>query len=393
MRSRGLSERVRPWRTVRKRLIIIGVNLAIVLALVGGTVAFIAFNKTVTLSVDGKEQQVRTFGDTVGDVLESEDIDIDEHDVVAPSADSQIDDGAEIAVKYGRLLSVEIDGKDREYWVTSLTVADALDEVGIRAAGAELSGASRSTPIGREGIELTVEHPKTVRIVADGKTKRIDTTESTVADVLDEAKIKVDKNDEVKPAVGKAVKDGDRVVVTRIEVKKRTVTKEIEHKTKVREDDSMFEDEEEVIREGEDGTREVTYRLVYADGELRDRVKLDSEVISKPVKQIEVQGTKERPENDSGDDGDDGGTNVPDGSVWDQLAQCESGGDWSINTGNGYYGGLQFNLSTWQAYGGTGYPHEHSREEQIAVAIKVRDANGGSYGSWPHCAAQLGLPM
>ena len=378
---------------MRKRLIIIGVNLAIVLALVGGTVAFIAFNKTVTLSVDGKEQQVRTFGDTVGDVLESEDIDIDEHDVVAPSADSQIDDGAEIAVKYGRLLSVEIDGKDREYWVTSLTVADALDEVGIRAAGAELSGASRSTPIGREGIELTVEHPKTVRIVADGKTKRIDTTESTVADVLDEAKIKVDKNDEVKPAVGKAVKDGDRVVVTRIEVKKRTVTKEIEHKTKVREDDSMFEDEEEVIREGEDGTREVTYRLVYADGELRDRVKLDSEVISKPVKQIEVQGTKERPENDSGDDGDDGGTNVPDGSVWDQLAQCESGGDWSINTGNGYYGGLQFNLSTWQAYGGTGYPHEHSREEQIAVAIKVRDANGGSYGSWPHCAAQLGLPM
>ena len=378
---------------MRKRLIIIGVNLAIVLALVGGTVAFIAFNKTVTLSVDGKEQQVRTFGDTVGDVLESEDIDIGEHDVVAPSADSQIDDGAEIAVKYGRLLSVEIDGKDREYWVTSLTVADALDEVGIRAAGAELSGASRSTPIGREGIELTVEHPKTVRIVADGKTKRIDTTESTVADVLDEAKIKVDKNDEVKPAVGKAVKDGDRVVVTRIEVKKRTVTKEIEHKTKVREDDSMFEDEEEVIREGEDGTREVTYRLVYADGELRDRVKLDSEVISKPVKQIEVQGTKERPENDSGDEGDDGGTNVPDGSVWDQLAQCESGGDWSINTGNGYYGGLQFNLSTWQAYGGTGYPHEHSREEQIAVAIKVRDANGGSYGSWPHCAAQLGLPM
>ena len=364
---------------MRKRLIIIGVNLAIVLALVGGTVAFIAFNKTVTLSVDGKEQQVRTFGDTVGDVLESEDIDIGEHDVVAPSADSQIDDGAEIAVKYGRLLSVEIDGKDREYWVTSLTVADALDEVGIRAAGAELSGASRSTPIGREGIELTVEHPKTVRIVADGKTKRIDTTESTVADVLDEAKIKVDKNDEVKPAVGKAVKDGDRVVVTRIEVKKRTVTKEIEHKTKVREDDSMFEDEEEVIREGEDGTREVTYRLVYADGELRDRVKLDSEVISKPVKQIEVQGTKERPENDSGDEGDDGGTNVPDGSVWDQLAQCESGGDWSINTGNGYYGGLQFSYSTWLGAGGGRFASRAdlaTREQQITIANHVYASSG-----------------
>src|SRR5699024_7057080 len=391
MRSRGLSERVRPWRTVRKRLISIGVNLAIVLALVGGTVAFVAFNNTVTLSVDGKEEQVRTSGNTVSDVLESEDIDIDDHDVVAPSADSQIDDGARIAVQYGRLLTVEVDGKEREYWVTSRNVADALDEVGIRAAGAELTGASRSTPIGREGIELTVEHPKSVRIVADGKTKRVDTTESTVADVLDEANIKVDKNDEVKPAARKPVKDGDRVVVTRVEVKKRTVTKDIEYDTKVREDDSMFEDEEDVVREGEDGTREVTYRLVYADGELRNRIKLDSEVTSEPVKQIEVHGTKKRPEpesddSDGADNGGDGGDNsgdggdsggddgggadVPEGSVWDQLAQCESGGDWSINTGNGYYGGLQFNLSTWQAYGGTGLPSEHSREEQIAVAIK-----------------------
>ena len=384
---------------MRKRLIIIGVNLAVVLALVGGTVAFIAFNKTVTLSVDGEEQQVRTFGDTVGDVLESEDIDLEEHDVVAPGVDSQIDDDARIAVKYGRLLSVEVDGKDREYWVTARNVADALDEVGIRAAGAELSGASRSTPIGREGIELTIEHPKTVRVVADGKTKRIDTTESTVADVLKEAKIDVDKNDEVKPKASKAIDDGDRVVVTRIKVKKRTVTKEIDYDTKVRKDDSMFEDEEDVVREGESGEREVKYRLVFADGDLRDRIKLNSEVTSKPVKQIEVQGTKERPEpetddgGDGGGDGGDGGTNVPPGSVWDELAECESGGNWSINTGNGYYGGLQFNLETWQAYGGTGYPHENSREEQIAVATKLRDANGGTYGSWPHCAAQLGLPM
>ena len=380
---------------MRKRLIIIGVNVAIVFALVGGTVAFIAFNKTVTLSVDGEEKQVRTFGNTVGDVLESEDIDLAEHDIVAPNEDTQIDDGAEIAVKYGRLLSVDIDGKDQKYWVTATTVADALDELDIRAKGAELSGASRSSTIPREGLDFSIAHPKTIRVVADGKTKRLDTTESTVADVLDEAKIKVDKNDEVKPKPRKAVDDGDRVVVTRIKVKKRTVTDEIDYETKVRKDDSMFEDEEDVVREGESGARETTYRLVFADGELRDRIKLDSEVTKKPVKQVEVQGTKERPETDGGTDGgDDGDTGGDVGyGVWDRLAQCESGGNWSINTGNGYYGGLQFNLSTWQAYGGTGYPHENSREEQIAVAIKVRDANGGTYGSWPACAASLGLPM
>ncbi|WP_298181091.1 transglycosylase family protein [Saccharomonospora sp.] len=68
---------------------------------------------------------------------------------------------------------------------------------------------------------------------------------------------------------------------------------------------------------------------------------------------------------------------------WDAIAQCESGGDWSINTGNGYYGGLQFKLSTWQAYGGTGMPHEASREQQIAVAERVLDGQG--IGAWPVC--------
>ena len=79
-------------------------------------------------------------------------------------------------------------------------------------------------------------------------------------------------------------------------------------------------------------------------------------------------------------------------AVWDRLAQCESGGNWAINTGNGYYGGLQFSLSTWQSYGGPGYPHEQSRETQIMIAERVRAATGG-YGSWPHCSQQLGLPQ
>ena len=69
----------------------------------------------------------------------------------------------------------------------------------------------------------------------------------------------------------------------------------------------------------------------------------------------------------------------------------ESGGNWATNTGNGYYGGLQFSLGTWQAYGGSGLPSNASRETQIAIATKVRDASGG-YGAWPGCAASLGLP-
>jgi hypothetical protein len=78
-----------------------------------------------------------------------------------------------------------------------------------------------------------------------------------------------------------------------------------------------------------------------------------------------------------------------DGSVWDRIAACESGGNWAINTGNGYYGGLQFTLSTWRAHGGTGMPNEASREEQIAVARRVQATQG--WGAWPVCSVKAGV--
>lgn len=80
---------------------------------------------------------------------------------------------------------------------------------------------------------------------------------------------------------------------------------------------------------------------------------------------------------------------VAGGSVWDQLAQCESGGNWAINTGNGFYGGLQFTIGSWQAAGGNGMPNQASREEQIARAQVLQSRQG--WGAWPACAAKLGL--
>ncbi len=80
--------------------------------------------------------------------------------------------------------------------------------------------------------------------------------------------------------------------------------------------------------------------------------------------------------------------------VWDRLARCESGGNWAANTGNGYFGGLQFNRRTWAAHGGdkyNRYPHRASREQQIVVAEALRSTRGG-FGAWPACARKLGLP-
>ena len=84
-------------------------------------------------------------------------------------------------------------------------------------------------------------------------------------------------------------------------------------------------------------------------------------------------------------------TTVSGTSIWDKIAACESGGNWSINTGNGYYGGLQFTQSTWNAYGGQSYASRAdlaSREDQIAVAQRVQASQG--WGAWPVCSYKAG---
>lgn len=75
-------------------------------------------------------------------------------------------------------------------------------------------------------------------------------------------------------------------------------------------------------------------------------------------------------------------------AAWDRLAQCESNGNWAANTGNGYYGGIQFSLSSWQAVGGTGRPDQASRETQIAMGQRLW--NQGGWVHWPACSSKLG---
>jgi len=85
-----------------------------------------------------------------------------------------------------------------------------------------------------------------------------------------------------------------------------------------------------------------------------------------------------------------GNASADSGVNWDAVAKCESGGNWSANTGNGYYGGLQFNQTTWAANGGVGSPASASRDEQIRVAENVARTQG--IGAWPTCGSAAGAP-
>ncbi|WP_304437964.1 resuscitation-promoting factor [Phycicoccus sp. Soil748] len=360
--------------------------------LVAGAVGVSHFDKSVTLSVDGKASTVHAFGSTVGDVLARQDIKLTSHDVVVPAPTAKVSDGQKIVVRYGRKLTVTVDGATREYWTTATSVEAALQELGIRADSAKLS-TSRSMTLGRSGLALSVTTPKDVVVRVDGKNLAETTTSTTVGAALKELGVTFDSNDRVYPALSRPVTKGLKIAVARVSTATVKTTVPIAAPVSRKSDSSLFKGQSKVVQNGADGAKVATWRVTKVDGKVKSRKWLTSVVTQRPVTRVIAVGTKARPVatppppsagNTSG-----AGINLSNAAMWDRIAQCESTGNWSINTGNGYYGGLQFDLQTWLGAGGGDFasrPDLASREEQITVANRVYADRGLSPWGCAHAA-------
>jgi len=367
---------------VRKIIPVVAAG-ATALVLAGTTFGYASLNKAVTLSVDGQTTQVQTSAGTVGALLRSRGIAVNDHDVVAPSADSKVEEGGRIAVKFGRQVTFTIDGAAQTIWTTATTVDDALNALEIDLSGAELS-ASRSSSIGRQGLTIVVATQKTIIIIDAGKKRKITTTGQTLGDALTAARITVDHDDKLSASPTARLRDGSKFTFTRVDVNSKTKKFKIGFDTVRKKSSKLNKGVTKVDTPGVRGIRAVTYELVRHNGKIVKRTKIKSKLITKPVDEVILVGTKKTKTSSTSS-----GSSTPSGSVWDKLAKCESGGNWSINTGNGFYGGLQFSLGTWRAYGGTGMPNKASREQQIAIAKKIQAKQG--WGAWPACSSKLGL--
>ena len=353
-------------RIASSKTLFTGLIATVVISLAGTTAAYLTLTKPVTLIIDGQSRQIRTMGDTVGEVLDARGVKTHERDEITPSLDSPVTSDLQIAVNYLRPVTIEVDGLPQTHWTTARQVSDVLDQADLDTRGSQLS-VSRGASIERSGMTLSITTPKTVKLkVANQPMVSITAAVETVADLLDEAGVAFDADDLVTPSAEAALQDGQKVIVTKRATVTKTVADEvIPSPIKRREDPTADIGTKRTLVKGADGRADVTYEIKYRNGVVVAR-KATNRQITKPATQtVIVVGTKTS-------------------GAWDRIAQCESGGNWQINTGNGYYGGLQFSLGTWRANGGTGMPHQASREEQIRIAERVRAASGG-YGAWPHC--------
>ncbi len=349
----------------------------VVAFLAGGTSAFVADDKAVRIDVDGVPRTMHTFADDVRELLVDEGLDIGAHDVVAPAPGAPLTSGDEITVRYGRLVTLTLDGQPRRVWTTARTVEEALRELGVRAEGAYLSLA-RSMEIPREGLTLDVRTERTVTFLADGRERTIRTNVASVREALAEAGIELRGQDTTSVPPGRFPRDGQTITVMRITAGKEVREHPIGFSVERREDSSLFAGTEVVVRQGRPGARRITYAVRTVNGVRQKPRKLADEVVREPVTQRVKVGTAPLPDSGRG----------ADRLNWDGLAQCESGGRPGAVDASGNYGGLyQFDTGTWHRLGGRGRPQDAPAAEQTYRAKKLYVQRGAS--PWPHCGRRL----
>jgi uncharacterized protein YabE (DUF348 family) len=345
--------------------------------LAGGTTAFVAKDKAIELSVDGRPRTLHTFADDVSELLAEQGVRVGAHDMVAPARGAALTSGDAVAVRYGRPVRLTLDGQRREVWTTAPTVEGALHELGVRAEGAYLS-ASRSQNIGRAGLDLDVRTERAVTIMADGRTRTIRTNAATVREAVQEAGITLHGQDTTSVPADSFPRDGQTVTVLRVTGSREIREEQIPFQVERAEDPTLFKGIEVVARPGRPGLRRITYLLRTVNG-VREKPRQEkSEVVRKPRKQLVKVGTKPLPPSVHG----------ADHLNWHRLAACESGGRAHAVDPSGTYGGLyQFDTHTWHSLGGSGRPQDASPEEQTFRAKKLYVRRGTT--PWPHCGSRL----
>jgi uncharacterized protein YabE (DUF348 family) len=387
------------------RTVKFGLYGVVIAGLLGGTVAWAAADngRTVDLRVDGHDQQVHTTASNVRGALASAGINVGVHDLVAPDLSAPLKGATEIVIRRGHLLRLTVNGEYREAWVNADSVGDALAQLGYDKSN--FVSVSRSQRlVDTTATSLSVNTPKRITFNVDGKRIRLNSVGPTVLDAIRDAHLVLGTNDRLTAARTSDIKAGQVIAIHRVRHGHSNSIVAIPFSTVSRDDPAAYQGDTTVVTAGTNGSKRVTYDTTYVDGKLTEKTVARSQVLTNPVSQVQQVGTKARPvvkttpAPSTGSSGSTSGSantgakppTSTSGLNWDAVAACESGGNWAINTGNGFYGGLQFDAGTWLSNGGGAYAPRAdlaSRSQQIAVANNLYAARGAS--PWPVCGQQL----
>jgi resuscitation-promoting factor RpfB len=353
---------------------------ATLLALTFAGVTAVAAHKTVTLTIDGASVEVSTMKSRVIDVVTENGFEVGERDDLFPAADTPVHQADTIVLRRSRPLEISTDGGGTEQvWTTASTVDEALAQ--LQMTDKAPVAASRGSRLPLDGMALPVVSAQNVQIEDAGVTRSVRLAAPNVAALLDAAGAPLQQSDTVLPAASSPIVDGMFIKVTRVRIAKVTERLPLNPNNQRIEDVSLNMSRQIVEDPGNPGVQDVTFAVSSVNGVETGRLPVANVVIAPARDGVLRVGAKP-------------GTEVPlvsNGGTWDALARCEAGGNWAINTGNGYFGGVQFDQNTWERSGGLRYAQRAdlaTREEQIAIAEVTRARQG--WGAWPTCSGRIG---
>ena len=353
--------------------------LLVALAFAGGYA--VVAHKTVTLTVDGAPMTVSTMKSAVIDVVRENGFEVGDRDDLFPAADAPVHQFDTIVLRRSRPLQISLDGENsREVWTTASTVQEALTQLAM--ADTAPAAASRGSRVPLEGMSLPVVSARTVALDDGGVLRTVTLPAANVSGLLEAAGVPLQQRDTVEPAANSPVTDGMSITVTRVRIRKVTEVVSLPPVNQTVGDPTMNMSRTVVEDGGTPGTQSVTFAVSTVNGTDTGRLPV-ANVVMVPARDGLVRvGSKP-------------GTEVPEvqnSGAWDALSRCEAGGNWAINTGNGFFGGVQFDQNTWERNGGLRYAQRAdlaTREEQIAIAEVTRARQG--WGAWPTCSGRLGV--
>ncbi|HEY4991493.1 MAG TPA: ubiquitin-like domain-containing protein, partial [Nakamurella sp.] len=354
-----------PRRGLRRKVLLVAAAATIGLLAVGGGTAA-AMSKHVTITVDGAKREVTTLAGSVDGALASAGLQPGEHDVLAPAGDTQIADGAQIALERGRLLTLTLNGQQRDVWTTADTVDQALVQLGQDPAALSLS-ADRSRDIPIDGLAVTARSLRSVSVSVGGAAAApVQTGALTVGDLLTEQGISLSATDTVTPASTTPITDGLQITVSRVVVTTLTDTVQVPQSDVQTDDPTLDKGTTVVAVAGTPGTQQVLTQVTAVNGVETGRQELSRTTVSQPVPNQVHVGSKSTLDI-QGDRVFFHDTEF--GVNWDGMAYCESTNNpHAVNNPPGYlstYGLFQFDLPTWASVGGSGSPLDASPEEQL----------------------------
>ncbi len=352
---------------------------ALLVTLIVGGVMGIAMHKTVTIDVDGKMVTVSTMRSSISDVLADHGYHPAEGDIVLPAPSDGVADGETITFHRLKTVMLDVDGEKREIKTNAVTVEQALAQQNLAAPSIDVE-APRTETLPVDGAAVAITLPKKVTLV-DARVRSTPVVAAkTVGELLADLGNPLAGQDVVTPVAETPIAAGMAITVTRIRTEDITVSEPLTAPDEETKDPTLITGKRVVKVRGRPGTQNVTYSVTTVNGKETRRVRTGAAEVTQAVAAEVNVGTKP------------GAPFVAPGSVWDQLVQCESTGNWAINTGNGFYGGVQFDQNTWDRWGGQEFAPRAdlaTREEQIYVAEKTLAAQG--WGAWPSCSSKLGL--